>query len=94
MESKPSQMFNVPSLPASRVMPSRPTTTQEPLHSAQTSLSLPSFIQPHFAAATASIAGGLFAYVASLYVKSRDRNDGIEDGRYSVAVDKGKIDFV
>jgi hypothetical protein len=75
-------------------MPLRPTTTQELLHSPQTSLSLPSFIQPHFAAATASIAGGLFAYVASLYVTSRDRNDEMEDGRYSVAADKGKIGFV
>ena len=75
-------------------MPSRPATTQELLHSPQTNLSLPSFIQPHFAAATASIAGGLLAYVESLYVASRDRNEEIEDGRYSVAVDKGKTGFV
>lgn len=34
-------------------------------------------------AATASIAGGLFAYVASLNVAKRERNAGIDEGRYS-----------
>lgn len=50
-----------------------------------TSLSLPSLTQPHFAAATASIGAGLFAYVVSLYVDRRDRNDEVDEGRYSEA---------
>ena len=49
----------------------------------QRSLSLPSFIHPHFDAATASIAAGLFAYVDSLNVARRARKEGMEDGRYS-----------
>lgn len=52
---------SLPSLPASRFIPSLPATAQELLHKPQTSLSLPSLVQPHFAAATASIVGGLFA---------------------------------
>ena len=65
-------------------MPSLPTTIHEFSHNPQTSLSLPSLIQPHLAAATASIAAGLLAYVASLKVARRDKNDGMDDGRYSV----------
>jgi hypothetical protein len=49
----------------------------------QTSLSLPSFTHPHFAAATASILEGLLAYVASRYVDSRLRNEAVDDGLYS-----------
>jgi hypothetical protein len=45
-----------------------------------TNLSLPTLIHPHLDAATASIAGGLFAKVASLYVARRERNECIEDG--------------
>jgi hypothetical protein len=67
--------------PASLFMPSLPATTQELLHSPHTNLSFPSLVHPHFEAATASIAGGLFAYVASLNVDSRDRNAGVEEGR-------------
>jgi len=70
-------------LPASRPSPSLPTTTQDALHSPQTKRSFPSFIHPHFEAATASIAGGLLAYVESLNVERRVRKDGSEDGRYS-----------
>jgi hypothetical protein len=64
-------------------MPSLPTTTQDASHIPQRSLSLSSLIHPHFAAATASIAAGLFAYVDSLNVARRERKDGIEEGRYS-----------
>jgi len=70
-------------LPASRPSPSLPTATQDALHSPQTKRSFPSFIHPHFEAATASIAGGLLAYVESLYVERRVRKDGSDDGRYS-----------
>ncbi len=70
-------------LPASRPNPSLPTATQDALHSPQTKRSFPLFIHPHFEAATASIAGGLLAYVESLYVERRVRKDGSEDGRYS-----------
>jgi hypothetical protein len=45
---------------------------------------LPSFTQPHFAAATASIGAGLFAYVASLNVERRRIKDGTDDGEYSL----------
>ena len=48
-------------VPASRLIPSRPASTHETLQIPQTSLSFPSFAHPHLAAATASIAGGLFA---------------------------------
>jgi hypothetical protein len=64
-------------------MPSLPTTTQDASQIPQRSLSLSSFIHPHFDAATASIAAGLFAYVDSLNVARRERKEGIEDGRYS-----------
>lgn len=71
-------------LPASLFMPSRPTAIHETSHSPQTSLSLPSLIQPHLAAATASIAAGLLAHVDNLNVASRVRKDGVDEGRYSV----------
>lgn len=52
---------SLPPLPASLFKPSRPTTTQEALQRPQTRRSFPSLIQPHFEAATASIAEGLLA---------------------------------
>ena len=58
-------------------------TTHELLHTPHNSLSRPSFTHPHFAAATASIWEGLFAYVASRYVDSLLRNEVVEDGLYS-----------
>jgi hypothetical protein len=64
-------------------MPSLPTTIQDASQIPQRSLSLASFIHPHFAAATASIAAGLFAYVDSLNVARRERKEEIEEGRYS-----------
>ena len=70
-------------VPASRVMPSLPTTTHEALQNPHTSLSFPSFVQPHLEAATASILDGLFEYVESLNVSSRERSDCRDDGRYS-----------
>ena len=66
-------------------MPSLPATTHETLQSPHTNRSFPSFTQPHLAADTASIAGGLLAYVVSLYVASRERKDVVEEGRYSEA---------
>ena len=39
-------------------------------------------------AATASIAGGLFEYVFSLKVASRDKKDAVDEGRYSEAAGK------
>lgn len=41
--------------------------------------------QPHLAAATASTAGALFAYVVNLNVPKRERNDAVEEGLYSEA---------
>ena len=70
-------------VPASLDIPSLPARTHEVLHIPHTSLSFPSFTHPHLAAATASIAGGLFAYVVSLYVARRRRNELVDDGRYS-----------
>ena len=70
-------------------MPSLPATTQDALHSPQTRRSFPSFTQPHFEAATASIDGGLLAYVVSLYVARRERNEGRDDGRYSAVGGNG-----
>jgi hypothetical protein len=72
-----------PGVPASRFIPSFPTTTQDELHNPHTSLSLPSFVHPHREAATASIADGLFEYVASLKVSRRERKDCSDEGRYS-----------
>lgn len=71
-------------LPASLFIPSLPTAIHEISHKPQTSLSLPSLTQPHLAAATASIAAGLLAQVDNLKVAKRDRNEGVDDGRYSV----------
>jgi len=42
-------------------------------------------------AATASIAGGLFEYVFSLKVASRDKNDAVDEGRYSEALEKMRL---
>lgn len=75
--------FGHPYIPASLLIPSLPPTTHEISHIPHTRRSFPLLIQPHFAAATASIAGGLLAYVVSLKVPRRDKNDCIEDGRYS-----------
>jgi hypothetical protein len=76
-------------------MPSLPTTIQEASQIPQRSLSLSSFIHPHFDAATASIGAGLFAYVDSLNVARRERKDGMEEGRYSVTEFSGvKFDTV
>lgn len=77
-------------VPASRLIPSLPTTTHEELHRPQTSRSLPSFVHPHLEAATALIDSGLLAYVASLKVSRRERNDWREEGRYSA--DAGRRD--
>lgn len=73
-------------LPASRFSPSLPPTTHEALHKPQTKRSFPSFIQPHLDAATASTAGDLLEYVDSLYVPSRSKKEGKEEGRYSAVV--------
>ena len=59
--------------------------THDTLQMPHTNLSFPSLTHPHFAAATASIAEGLLAYVVSLNVDSRERNDDVEDGLYSDA---------
>ena len=80
---QPSPKHEPTFLPASLLMPSLPTTTQEASQIPQRNLSLSSFSHPHFDAATASIAAGLLAYVDSLNVASRERKEGIEDGRYS-----------
>jgi hypothetical protein len=64
-------------------MPYVEATTQDALQTPQASLSLPSLIQPHLAAATASICVGLFAYVARRYVDRRLRKKLVDDGRYS-----------
>ena len=74
-------------IPASLFIPWLFATTQDTPQIPHTSLSFPSLTQPHFAAATASIAAGLFAYVVSLYVDRRERKDAVEDGRYSEAVE-------
>ncbi len=74
--------------PASRDIPSRPATTQEAPHIEHKRRSFPSLIHPHLDAATASICSGLFAYVASLKVERRDRNDATDDGLYSVFEEK------
>ena len=70
-------------IPASRFIPSRPASTHDTLQTPQTSLSFPSFTHPHLAAASASIAGGLLAYVLSLYVARRSSRLCVDDGRYS-----------
>ena len=70
-------------VPASRFIPSRPASTHDALQIPQTNLSFPSFTHPHLAAASASIAGGLLAYVLSLYVASRSSKLCVDDGRYS-----------
>lgn len=70
-------------LPASWFIPSRPASTHDALQIPQTSLSFPSFTHPHLAAASASIAGGLLAYVLSLYVARRSSKLCVDDGRYS-----------
>jgi len=70
-------------VPASPFIRSRPASTQDALHNPQTSLSFPSFTHPHLAAASASIAGGLLAYVLSLYVARRSSKFCVDDGRYS-----------
>ena len=64
-------------------MPSRVASTHDTPQIPHTSLSFPSFIHPHLAAATASICGGLLAYEDSLYVARRERKDCAEDGLYS-----------
>jgi hypothetical protein len=69
--------------PASLVMPSLEATTHEASQKAHTRRSLPSLVHPHLAAATASISGGLFAYVDSLNVARRARKEATDDGRYS-----------
>ena len=69
--------------PASRDIPSLEARTHELLQTPQTSLSLPSFVQPCFEAATASMDDGLFEYVVNWYVDNRERNDESDDGRYS-----------
>ncbi len=69
--------------PASRDMPSLLANTHEELHTPHTSRSFPSFTHPHLDAATASMAGGLFEYVASLKVDNRVRKEEIDEGRYS-----------
>lgn len=74
-------------IPASLFMPLVFATTQDTPQIPQINLSFPSFTHPHFAAATASIAAGLVAYVVSLYVKRRERNDDVDEGRYSEAVE-------
>jgi hypothetical protein len=52
-------LFKPTFLPASLFMPSLLATTHDTLQMPQTSLSFPSLIQPHLAAATASRASGL-----------------------------------
>lgn len=84
MSTSCARCFSTRAFAASLLIPSLPATTHEMSHIPHTNRSFPSFIQPHRAAATASIADGLFAYVASLKVERRVRNDCIEDGRYSV----------
>jgi hypothetical protein len=70
-------------VPASRFIPSRPARTHDTLQIPQINLSFPSFTHPHLAAATASIAEGLFAYVLSLYVARRSSRLWVDEGRYS-----------
>lgn len=65
-------------------MPCVDATTQAALQTPQASLSLPSLIQPHFAAATASICAGLLTYVARRYVESLLRKQVVDEGRYSL----------
>ena len=75
----------MPIVPASLVIPSLEATIHELLHIPHVNLSFPSFTQPAFAQATASIAAGLFEYVASLNEESRDKKETVEEGLYSVA---------
>jgi hypothetical protein len=70
-------------IPASRFIPSRPASTHDALQTPQTSLSFPSLTHPQLAAASASMAGGLLAYVLSLYVARRSSRLCMDDGRYS-----------
>lgn len=79
-------------LPASLDIPSLPARIHDFLHSPQTSLSFPSLIHPHLAAATASIAVGFWVYVTNLNVAKRDRKAGMEDGRYSAVIGSGGAD--
>jgi hypothetical protein len=69
--------------PASLAMPSLPASIHAAPQSSHTSLSFPSLTHPHRDAETASIACGLFAYVANLYVARRARKDGTELGEKS-----------
>jgi len=75
--------FSTRAFAALGFIPSRPESTHDALQIPQTSLSFPSFTHPHFAAARASIAGGLLAYVLSLYVARRSSKLCVDDGRYS-----------
>jgi len=75
--------FSTREFAASRFIPSRPASIHDTLQTPQTSLSFPSFTHPHLAAASASIAGGLLAYVLSLYVARRSSRLCVDDGRYS-----------
>lgn len=70
-------------------MPSRPTTTHDALQKLQTSRSLPSFVQPHREAATASITVGLLEYVDNLKVSRRVRKDCRDEGLYSAEGESG-----
>ena len=70
-------------IPASLFNPSLLATIHDAQQIPQTSLSLPSLIQPHFDAATASIATGLLAYVVSLKVARRVRKEVVDEGLYS-----------
>jgi hypothetical protein len=65
-------------------MPSLPATTHEAEHIEQASRSLPSFVQPHLAAAAESMDSGFDVYVEGLKVPSRSRNAWAEEGEKSL----------
>lgn len=83
LSTRPWRCFSIKALAASLLIPSLPAKTQEAPQKPQTSRSFPSFVHPHLAAATGSILDGLFEYVESLKVSSRERNDCRDEGRYS-----------
>lgn len=63
--------------------------THAALHIPHTNRSFPSFIQPAFAAATASIDDGFVEYVDNLNVDNRDKNEVVDDGLYSTVAGCG-----
>ena len=85
-------MLKEESVPASWLKASRPATTHPTLQMEQYNLFFPpSFIHPDFEAATASICGGLDAYVEKLKVDNRFKKASVDPGLYSGVADD---DFV